>query len=134
MENIKINSNYIKEDDITFLHKFMLFIYNKYELKNIECSYSNTYDGYVFKIKKNKIIYFFIYKKDFDVFITLEKFIDMNKNINCNNVLNNLHNNINSLLNKTYYFKNKNELEILKTKYKDKNKIINLSMIKILIE
>ena len=125
--------NNIKEDEKIYFQRFMNFIYNKYNLKSIKCSYIDNYNGYVFWLEKNKEIFFFIFKKDFDNFIMLEKMSDMNKNINCRNVLNNLYNNITSLLLKTYYF-NDDNFDILNTPFKETHKIINISSINLLIE
>lgn len=123
MNNIFIDNTYINEIELIYIKLFIKFIDNKYELKKISCYYSNSYNGYIFTIEKNKLFYLFIDKNEFNKFIMLEKLRDKVASNACPNLNNKLINNINNLLFKSYYFYNIDDLIKLKSIDKEYNKI-----------
>ena len=119
---MKIIKN-IDKNDYNYIERFINFIYDKYELNKIECCYLNKYDGYLFKIEKNNKFYLFIYKKDFNNFINVEKIRNVYSSNIYENFVNKLCNNINNLISKSYYFKNIFDIKNLNTINKEYYKI-----------
>lgn len=116
-----MNSEYY----IDYIIKIVDYIKQKYNIKNINYNYNTEYKGFILNIinKSNKELILFIDVNDINIFIQCEKVRDINVSEKCKNLNNQLYKNFNSLISKSYYFYNINDLNILDTNYKFNNKI-----------